>query len=61
MNPLLAIFIEQLIKQAPVLAIEIIQILSKPDPTEADWTALKAKYAGNKYEDYVPPAPPPAP
>lgn len=61
MNPLLAFLITEIVKQVPVLAIELVQILSKPEATDADWDALKAKYAGKTYEDYDPPVPAPAP
>lgn len=61
MNPLLAFLITEIVKQVPVLAIELVQILSKPEATEADWAALKAKYSGKTYEDYDPPTPAPAP
>lgn len=52
MNPLLVIIIEAVVKYVPALAIEIIQIMSKPAATDADWDALKAKWQGKTYEDY---------
>lgn len=61
MNPLLAFIIQEIIKVAPGLVIDLIQILSKPAATEADWAALKAKWENKKYEDYDPPVTPPAP
>ncbi len=67
MNALLGFIIQQIVLQAPALAIDLVQILNKPTTTEADWAALKAKYAGKTYEQYlrdagliVSPAPPAA-
>jgi hypothetical protein len=53
MNPLLSFILAEIVKHAPLLAIEIIQILSKPAVTDADWDQLKARYAGKTYEDYL--------
>lgn len=53
MNPLIPFIIEAIVKYVPTLAIELVQILSKPEATQADWDALKSKYAGKTYEDYV--------
>lgn len=61
MNPLLAFIIQEVIRIAPSLVVDLIQILSKPAATEADWAALKAKWEGKKYEDYDPPVPVPTP
>ncbi len=53
MNPLLAFLLTEIVKQAPVLAIEIVQLLGKPAVTDEDWDRLKAKYAGRTYESYL--------
>jgi len=58
MNPLLALIIAEIVKQAPVLALELAQLFSQPEVTPADWDRLKARYAGRRYEDYAPPAAP---
>jgi hypothetical protein len=47
------IIIEAIVKYAPMLAIELVQLLSKPGVTEADWEALKSKYRGRTYEQYL--------
>lgn len=55
---LLALIIAELAKQVPALAIDIIQII-KNEGTDADWTALRAKW--NKPADSffkTPPQPP---
>lgn len=61
MNPILAFIITEVVKYVPTLAIEIIQLLSKPAFTDADWDALKNKWQGKTYESYDPPGvvPPP--
>lgn len=61
MNPLLAFIIQELIRIAPSLVADLIQILSKPAATEEDWAALKAKWEKKTYEDYDPGAAAPAP
>lgn len=58
MNPVLALLLEAAVKYAPVLAIELAQTLSKDKVTDADWDALKAKYYGKTYEQYISEAPP---
>lgn len=62
MNPLLAFLLPELAKQVPVLVLEVIQLLSKSTVTDADWDALKAKYAGKTYDQYIAAsqAPPPS-
>lgn len=52
MSPILAFAIEMIVKYVPSLAIEIIQLLSKKEATDADWDALKLKWQGKTYEDY---------
>ena len=56
MNPLVAFIISEIVKYVPSLAIELVQLLSKPSVTDEDWDKLKARYAQLHYEDYVPPA-----
>lgn len=55
MNPLVTFIISEIVKYVPTLAIELVQLLSKPSVTEEDWDKLKARYAAMRYEDYVPP------
>ena len=50
MNPILAFLLTEIVKHAPVLAIELAQIVSKGG-SDADWEALKTKYRGKRYED----------
>jgi hypothetical protein len=53
MNPLLSFVLAEIVKQAPVLVIEIVQTLSKPAVTDDDWDKLKARYSGKAYEAYL--------
>jgi hypothetical protein len=53
MNSLLSLILTEIIRQAPVLAIDLVQILSKPAPTEQDWIQLRQKYAGRTYDQYL--------
>jgi hypothetical protein len=68
--------LEMLITHSPEITAEIKALLTKADPTDADWDALHAKVAAKSYRDYVPatalpqpvpisvlavPLPPPAP
>jgi hypothetical protein len=53
MNSLLAFILAEIVKQAPVLAIEIVQVFTKPAVTDEDWERLKARYAGKTYEEYL--------
>lgn len=53
MNPALLITIIQLaIKAVPSLVSELRLLLSKGDPTDADWDALKEKVS-KSYDDYI--------
>ncbi len=45
--------VEEAIKDAPELAADIQELLSKPNPTHDDWEALRAKWS-KSYRDYVP-------
>ncbi len=57
MTPTLAAVIitavEELIKLSPALIVELQAIFAKPDPTTADWQALKDKVNTKDYWDYV--------
>lgn len=45
MSPALAFIIQEAIKSAPLLAIDLAQIFSKDTATDADWDALRAKWS----------------
>jgi len=45
MNPVLALIVGEIVSRSPALAIDIVQILSKPDATDADWAALRARWS----------------
>ena len=49
--------IEQLITEAPAVYAEFQVIFSKPNPTPADWAALKAKVASESFQSLAPDAP----
>ncbi len=53
MTALLSFILTEIVRQAPVLAIDLVQILSKPAPTEDDWAQLRQKYAGRTYDQYL--------
>lgn len=53
MSPILTLLITEIVKNVPVLAVELVEIFSKDKITDADWAALKAKYEGKTYEDYI--------
>lgn len=53
MNPAIVItIIELVLKLAPNLVSEFRLLLSKGDPTPADWEELRAK-VGKSYDDYI--------
>jgi hypothetical protein len=58
MTPALAsaiiIAVQELIKLSPALITEFQFIFSNPNPTVADWEALRAKISAKSYWDYVP-------
>ena len=58
MNPamlaLLASLIEEAVKDAPAVYQEFQLIFNNPDPTPADWQALRTKLMAKSYRDYVP-------
>jgi hypothetical protein len=53
MTPLLTFILTEIVRQAPALAIDLVQILSKPTPTEEDWAQLRQKYADRTYDQYL--------
>jgi hypothetical protein len=50
---MLELIITTIIREAPALAIELVQLLNKSQVTESDWEALKARYRGKTYEEYL--------
>jgi hypothetical protein len=46
--------LEELVKLSPSLIVDLQAIFSKPDPTTADWQALKDRVMSKSYSDYVP-------
>jgi hypothetical protein len=46
--------IEEAIKLVPGLYSEIQALFTKPDPTPADWEALRARVLAKSYRDFVP-------
>ena len=61
MNPatiaLIIGLIEEAIKMEPTIAAELQAIFSKPDPTPADWAALKGRVLSQSFEALAPDAP----
>jgi len=52
--PLIIFALQEAIKYAPALAVEISALLEKSNPTEQDWADLRAKFAAKTYESMVP-------
>lgn len=52
--PVLLFALQEAIKLEPQIADGIRQLLTKGEPSDADWEALHAKYAAKSYWDYVP-------
>lgn len=51
----LALFVlQEAIKFAPELYLELSALFNKPDPTPADWDALRARVLAQSYKDLVP-------
>lgn len=48
--------VEEAVKLEPSIVAELQSIFSKPDPTPADWLALKAKIQGQTFEQLAPDA-----
>ena len=46
--------VEEVIKVAPGAVADFQAIFSNPNPTPADWQALRAKVLAKGYADYVP-------
>lgn len=49
--------VELAIKEAPTIRTDLQTILSKTDPTPADWFELKAKVLAESFESLAPDAP----
>ena len=45
MSPIIALVIAEIAKQLPALAIDLVQVLSKPEATDADWDALRVRWS----------------
>jgi len=45
MNSTVAIIVAEIAKNLPLLAIDLVQVLSKPEATDADWDALRARWS----------------
>lgn len=60
MNPqiiaLLIQLVELAIKEEPAIALELHNIFSKPNPSAADWQALREKVLGESFESLSPAA-----
>lgn len=46
--------VEEAVKLAPSIVADFQAIFSKPNPTPADWAALRASILEKSYEDFVP-------
>lgn len=46
--------VEYLVKEYPVVSAEIKALMSKPNPTPEDWTAMRARAVAATYESLVP-------
>ena len=46
--------VEEAVKIEPALAADLAAIFSKPNPTPADWEALRTKLLGESYAAFVP-------
>jgi hypothetical protein len=61
MNPatlaLIIGLVEEAIKYEPAIAAEIQSIFSKPNPTPADWLALREKVLSESFASLAPDAP----
>lgn len=58
MNPaiisLIISLVEEAVKLEPEIVAELQTIFGNPNPTPADWQALRAKVLAKSYADYVP-------
>jgi hypothetical protein len=59
MSPLALLLIQVLLKYGPDVAKAAHDILTKNDPTKADWDALFEKALSKTYDEYVAGAPKP--
>jgi len=57
MLALIVSLVEEAIKVTPGLVTDLQAIFSKPNPTPADWLALKTKIQGTTFEQLAPDAP----
>jgi hypothetical protein len=48
-----ALIVQALIQYGPAAALAIKNVLSKPDPTQADWDAVFAVATQKSYDDYI--------
>jgi hypothetical protein len=53
MPAIVAIVIQALLQYGPAAALAIKNILSKPEPTQADWDAVFAAATQKSYDDYI--------
>jgi hypothetical protein len=60
MNPVIIAaiitLVEKLIENEPAIAAELQNIFSNPNPTPADWQALRAKVLGESFDQLCPDA-----
>lgn len=54
---LLVSLVEDLITEAPAVYAELQSIFYKPNPTSADWEALRTKVLGESFASLAPDAP----
>lgn len=50
MNQALALALVEMVKQGLPLAIDLVQVMAKPEATQADWDALRSKWS-KSYDD----------
>lgn len=53
MTPEIIALIVGIAKELPSLAIELVALWNKGDPTDADWDALIKKYEGKTFNTYM--------
>jgi hypothetical protein len=51
---LIVSLVEEAIKDTPGIVTDLKAIFANPDPTPADWEALRSKVLAKSYADYVP-------
>lgn len=52
-NALLAEIIVAIALKLPEFAIDLIQVLAKPDATDADYEVIRVKYRGKTFDGYI--------